>query len=250
MLHVDFNGPVFHATLVRRYKRFFADVVLQSGEEVTAHTPNTGRMTGLLREGNPVLLTKSDNKKRKLAYTVEAIHVGSSWVGANPVFANTVVKNALQARVIRALGGYKSVRSEVKTEAGPGGRIDFLLSAHARGRPDCFVEVKSATLREGGLATFPDAPSERGRKHIQVLRALVERGHRAALCYLVQRTDCKAFAPARSVDPDYAKALLAAKADGVEVYAIQAALSEHGVDVTAPFPVRLNAGSTKSEGAA
>jgi sugar fermentation stimulation protein A len=235
---VKFSGEVMTGVLERRYKRFFVDVTLDGRGLVTAHTPNTGAMTGLLGPRSPVLVTFDPAPHKKLDYTLQAIRVGRTWVGTNTYLANPVVEHALREGVVRRLGGYRTFRREVKYGRQGRSRVDLLLTDHRRGRVDCHVEVKSVTLREGRRALFPDAVSERGTKHLVDLAEVARGGGRAAMVYLTQRTDCDAFAPADAVDPAYGEALRDARAAGVEVYCLVARTSRDGVRVVGRLPVR------------
>lgn len=249
---VPFSGPVLTGTLERRYKRFFVDVWLdedergRKGRKVTAHTPNTGAMTGLLEQGSKVLLTYDASPTRKLAYTLQAIEApcegGRVWVGTNTLLPNRIVEAALRAGWVRELGGYRTLQREVKYGSDGRSRVDLLLDDHRRRRPRCFVEVKSVTLRAGRVARFPDAVSERGQKHLHELTARVLAGDRAAMVYVAQRTDCAAFGPADDVDPAYGDALRRAKAAGVVVKCLVAAVERRGVRVVGRLPVKLTRG--------
>jgi len=225
---------------LRRYKRFFVDIDVEGRGEVTAHTPNTGAMTGLLAARAPVLVTWDPKPHRKLEYTLQAIRVGRSWVGTNTYLANPLAEAALVEGIVPALRGYTDLRREV-AYGSERSRVDLLLTGHAR-RPDCYVEVKSVTLREGRRALFPDAVSERGTKHLRELTAVVQAGGRAAMVYLTQRPDCEAFAPADAVDPVYGETLRAAKAARVEVYCLVSRVERGGIRVIGRLPVRLGRG--------
>lgn len=220
---LPFTGPLHRGVLRRRYKRFFADVELFEHGPVTAHTPNTGAMTGLLDPGNPVLVTHHPDPKRRLPWSLEAIHIGSTWVGTNTYLANRFVRRALETGAVPDLEGYAVIAPE--TPFPDGGRVDFHLSGHPD-RADAWVEVKSVTLREGDVATWPDAVSERGHRHLAALVRRLARGERAVLLFLVQRTDAAAFAPAASVDPAYALALEAAFERGLEIVPLEAAVDD------------------------
>lgn len=169
-------------------------------------------MMGLLESGNRVLLSKSDNPKRKLAYTWEFVRIASTWVGINTIRANWIVYEALVNEEIAELSGYHEIKKEVAWA--PNSRFDFLLT---NGQQRCFVEVKNVTLAEKDLALFPDAKTERGTKHLHHLIEVVEHGMRAVMCFLVQREDCHYFKPAAAIDPTYAAALREAYENGVEV---------------------------------
>ena len=207
-------SPLLSGRLVRRYKRFFADVVLEDGREVTAHCPNTGTMLGVAEPDSEVWLSVSDNPKRKLPYTWEIVRADGALVGINPLNANRVVAAALEAGTVPDLDQYGTVRREVKY--GEGSRIDFLLTEPDL--PDCYVEVKNVHLvRQSGLAEFPDAVTSRGAKHLAELSKVKAAGNRALMLFLVQRGDCDRFQAAADIDPAYDAALESALSAGVEV---------------------------------
>lgn len=221
-----FARPVVEGVFERRYKRFFADCVLDGGEKVVAHTANTGSMKGLLDPGNRVLLTHHVGTARKLAYSLEAIRVGDTWVGCNTALPNDLVEAAIRRGLIAELDGFPVQRREVKYGPDDRSRIDLLLEDGDR---RCFVEVKNTTLRDGRAAAFPDAVTERGLKHVEDLAREAKRGARAAIVFVCQRTDCDVFAPAWAIDPDYARALAKAATKGLEVVAIEARVDRDGV---------------------
>ena len=206
--------------LVRRYKRFLADVETAGGGILTVHCPDPGRMRGLLREGAAVRCSSSDNPRRKLRHTLEMIRAGRIWVGVNTGRANAVARLAVLGGLIPELAGYTEVRPEVKIEAGS--RLDFLLAGHTGGRPDTYLEVKSVTLADGSCARFPDSVTERGRRHAALLERLARDGRSAALLFVVQRADCSRVEPADEIDPAYGEALRRAAAAGVLVLALGA----------------------------
>ncbi len=220
---MELPSPLLSGRLVRRYKRFFADVVLdEDGTTVTAHCPNTGTMLGLCDPGLEVWLSRSDNPKRKLPLTWELARDGGHLVGIHPLRANAVAGEALEAGRVPGVSEYDSVKREVRY--GQGSRVDFLLSQE--GAPDCYVEVKNVHLcREPGLAEFPDAVTARGTKHLKELSSVVAARERAIMLYLVQRQDCERFSVARDIDPAYAKALRMALDAGVEVVCLACSLS-------------------------
>src|SRR5258708_12530135 len=197
-----FTAPLVPATLIRRYKRFLADVALPSGETVTAHCANRGWMIGLAAPGAPVWLSRSDNPKRKLAHSWELVEVdlgsGIELVGINTTNPNALAAEAIAAGRIPELGGYGSVRREVKY--GRNSRVDFLLETP--GRPPCYVEVKNVHLmRERGLAEFPDSVTARGARHLDELAAMVAAGHRAAMLSVTQIASADPFAPPPHLHP-------------------------------------------------
>ena len=223
--------------LLRRYKRFLADIETRAGEKLTVHCPNPGSMRGLVREGAAVRCSSSDNPKRKLRHTLEMIRVGRTWVGLHTGRANAVAEAALRADGIEALSGYRSLRREVATAQGS--RIDFLLEEHPDDPRPAWVEVKSVTLAEGSLARFPDSVTARGRKHAMALASLVESGARSVMLFVVQRADCDRIEPADDIDPAYGAALREAASRGVEVLAVGARVSAKSIRVEGALPVLL-----------
>lgn len=231
---MQFQTPLVPARLIRRYKRFLADARLEGdGREVTAHCPNPGSMLGLAEPGMRIWLEPNDDPKKKLKYGWRLVdHENGHFTGVDTSLPNRALKAALEARALPELAEYESVRAEVPY--GQASRVDFLLSGGRR--PDLYLEVKSATLsRTPGLAEFPDAVTARGRKHLAELAAMVGEGHRAAMLYLVQRTDCACFSLARDIDPAYADAFDAAHAQGVEVLVYDTRISPAGVEIGAPM---------------
>ena len=200
--------------LIKRYKRFFADVKLDSGEVVTAHCPNTGSMMGLLTEGNIVYLSKTDNEKRKLKYTLEIIRDKGASVGVNTHRANRIVEKAIIEKKISTLGKKYDFRREVKY--GKNSRIDFLITN--KKDEEIFLEVKNVTLSmRKGVAEFPDAITERGSKHLLELIDVVKKNKRAIMLFLVQRDDCKKFRIAEEIDSIYKQNIMNAMKAGVEI---------------------------------
>ena len=231
---MQFPAPLITGTLVRRYKRFLADVELESGEIVTAHCANPGSMLGLNGPGNRVWLSQSDNPKRKLKYSWELLSVDGAMVGINTAHPNGLVEEAIRAGTITELDGYSGLRREVKY--GKNSRIDILLAED--GRPDCYVEVKNVhLLRDAGLAEFPDSVTKRGTKHLGELADMVEQGCRAVMIYLVQRDDSERMSLARDIDPDYGEAFDKAVGRGVEALAYRCSVSPEEVTVTGRIPI-------------
>ncbi len=227
------------ARLLRRYKRFFADVETQAGEKLTVHCPNPGSMLGLLVPGAAVRCSRSDDPRRRLAHTLEMIRPGRTWVGVHTGRANALAERALAAGLVPALVGYRSWRREVVVDGGS--RLDFLLEACPHDPRPCYVEVKSVTLADPARRTarFPDSVTERGRRHAEALAALAGRGARAALLFVVQRADCERVEPADDIDPAYGAALRRAAAAGVDVYAVGARVSARAIRLLRPLPVSL-----------
>jgi len=230
---MDFPQPLTRATLVHRYKRFFADVVLEDGTEITAHCPNPGAMLGLNTPGLPAWISRSDDPKRKLAHTLELVEADGGFVGINTMHPNRLVAEALAADAIPELTDYATHRREVKY--GANSRVDFLLEAPDRAR--CWLEVKNCHLRRSGtLAEFPDCVAARSLKHLKELTAMVEAGERAVMLFVIQRTDCDAFSACHDLDPAYAKGLTEAAARGVEVLAYSCEISPRTVRIAAQVP--------------
>lgn len=224
------------AILIKRYKRFLADVTLEDGTEITVHCPNTGAMTGCAEAGSRLWLSRSDNPKRKYPHSWELVQtLSEDMVCIHSAKANALVKEGIENGVIPELKGYQRILTEVKYGE-ENSRIDLLL--RAVGRRDCFVEVKSVTLLStSGLGLFPDAVSERGRKHLRELMAMVDQGQRAVLLFCVQHTGINRVAPADSIDAAYGQLLREAMAAGVEVLAYGAAISEQAIVLNVSLPV-------------
>jgi sugar fermentation stimulation protein A len=236
MALIPFDGPLLAATFNRRRKRFFADMTLADGQEITAHCPNTGTMRSCLEEGAPALVWDSQNPARKLRYSFKAILIGGIWIGIDTQLPNRLAAAAIAAGEIPPLRGYTHIQPEFKM--GENSRVDLLLTSPRR---SCYVEVKNVTLVENGVARFPDAVTERGQKHLRELMARIEEGHQAAMLYVIQREDARWFTPADEIDPVYGILLREAKAKGVKLIALLAAVSFSGVKSVRIIPVRLGA---------
>lgn len=234
-----FPDPLLRGSLIKRYKRFLADVTLDSGETVTAHCANSGSMLSVDTPGAEVWLSPARNPERKLRYTWELIRIGAGLVGINTSHPNALAAEAVGAGAIPELADYATIRREVKY--GRNSRIDLLLEGN--GRPPCYVEVKNVTLRRGTApdapAEFPDAVTARGAKHLEELTAMVAAGHRAVMLFMVQREDCTRFTVAGDIDPAYAAALTAARAGGVETLCYGCRLSSEEITVGGPIPLAL-----------
>jgi sugar fermentation stimulation protein A len=227
---MQFDPPLMAGVLVRRYKRFLADVEID-GRIETAHCANPGSMLGLAPPGAPILLSASDNPKRKLRLTWELVKVAGALVGINTAYANRLVEEAIRAGRIEALAGYADFRREVPY--GEGSRIDFLLSG--AGRPPCYVEVKSVTLKRHEAAEFPDSVTARGARHLRELSAMRSAGARAVMLFVAQRDDCGRLEVAADIDPAYAAALTRAREAGVEVLAYACRVSTTGIEIDRPL---------------
>ena len=227
-----FQTPLEPATLIRRYKRFLADIRLEDGREVTAHCANPGSMMGLAEPGTRIWVEPNDDPKKKLKYGWRLVdHGNGHFTGVDTSVPNRALRAALEAGEIAELAGYDRVRPEVKY--GQGSRIDFLLEGE--GRAAAYVEVKSVTLmRAPSVAEFPDAVTARGAKHLAELADMARAGHRAVMLYLIQRTDARAFRLAEDIDPAYAAAFGAARAAGVEALAYDTKISPEGITLGGP----------------
>lgn len=229
-----FSRPLITGRLVRRYKRFLADVDLDTGESVTAHCANPGSMLGLAAPGMRVWLSRSDDPKRKLAYSWELVEADGALVGINTAWPNGLVEAAIRDGTIGELAGYAALRREVKY--GRNSRVDMLLEDEARGR--AYVEVKNVhLLRRAGLAEFPDSVTARGAKHLDELADQVAEGHRAMMVYLIQRPDADRFALAADIDPTYARAFDRAAARGVEAVAYACRITPEEIAVERKVPM-------------
>lgn len=214
--------------LIRRYKRFLAEIELDTGEIITAHCPNTGPMTGISIPNSLVMVSPSNNPKRKLAYTWEMIQIGSTWVGTNTAIPNRVIKLALQQQILPELANrYSKIRGEVPYGKNNKSRIDFLLTSEETQRP-IYVEVKSVTLSKDNVALFPDTVTTRGQKHLLELSDLVPQA-KPVMLYFVNRGDCDTFAPSDSCDPRYGELLREAVQRGVEVLPYRFEISPQGI---------------------
>ena len=221
-------SPLTQGRLIKRYKRFLADIELDTGEVITAHCPNTGPMTGISQPNSLVQVSKSDNPKRKLSYTWEMIQIGSTWVGTNTAIPNRVIKLALQQKLLPELADrYNTVRSEVPYGKDQKSRIDFLLTGEDN-QPAIYVEVKSVTLSSNNLALFPDTVTTRGQKHLRELSDLVPET-KAVMIYFINRGDCDIFAPSDSCDPKYGELLRTAVEQGVEVLPYRFEITPQGI---------------------
>lgn len=228
-----FQEKLVHGTLIKRYKRFLADVRLDNGEEVTAHCTNSGSMKSCLENGAEVYLTPVTDPKRKTRFTWEMIKINGDWVGINTGNPNKLALEAIWKGEIPGLEKYTTVRREVKFG---NSRFDIFAENEAE---QCFVEVKNVTLKEGKFALFPDAVTTRGQKHLKTLVEVKKQGLRAVMLYIVQRTDVEIFAPAAEIDPNYAAALKVAVLADVEVIAMQAKVTPEKIELIKKLPVEI-----------
>jgi sugar fermentation stimulation protein A len=236
---MEFPHPLVSGRLLRRYKRFLADVAVD-GAEVTVHCPNSGSMAGLSDPGSLVWLSRAKSAARRLPYTLELVEADcpsgvKSLVGVNTGVPNRLVEEALGRGVIGELRGYSKIRREVRY--GANSRVDFVLEGDMA--PNCYVEVKNVHLcRTPGLAEFPDCVTARGAKHLRELSAIAKEGMRAVMFFCVQRTDCTSFDLAPDLDPAYSHALEEAVASGVETLVYKCHISLSGIDIAEPIEFR------------
>lgn len=229
-----FDTPLIEGRLVKRYKRFLADIALPDGRVETAHCPNPGAMTGVADPGSRVWVSRSDNPKRKLALTLEIVEADATLVGVNTSRPNAIAEEAVRAGAIPELARYARLRREARY--GQSSRIDLLLEDDAR--PPCYVEVKNVHLmRRPGRAEFPDSVTARGAKHLRELADQVAQGARAVQLFIVQRADCEAVSLAADIDPTYAKTFADARAAGVEALALGCAVGVEGIVAARALPV-------------
>ncbi|MAD43629.1 MAG: DNA/RNA nuclease SfsA [Oceanospirillaceae bacterium] len=237
---MKYDAPLVSGRLLRRYKRFLADIMLDDGREVTAHCPNTGSMKHCADPDSRVWLWDSHNPKRKYQLTWEWVEVdGCFRACVNTVRANQLVEEALQQGRIQELAGDYDIRREPRVDDG---RLDFLLTGQQSGDIDTYIEVKSVTLlseSDAGLGSFPDAVTERGLKHLRRLQALKAAGHRALLLFCVPHEGIDRVQAAADIDPAYAAALAEVAASGVEVLAYRVSFSEWGMVLDTRLPVML-----------
>jgi sugar fermentation stimulation protein A len=229
-----FEQQLQQGTLIRRYKRFLADVKLPDGSLLTAHCPNSGSMLGCSDPGSPVMLSRSDNLARKYPHTLEMVKVANVWVGVNTSLTNKLVRELLEYGYVEEFGRPDSIIQEIKTSDNT--RLDFQLKQNGR---TIFLEAKNCSLAVSKAAMFPDAVTVRGTKHLRELAALNRQGHVAAVFFCVQRQDADWFMPAHHIDPVYAETLAKVAKEGVLVIAYQAAVSPEEIKITRRLPVKM-----------
>lgn len=231
---MQFQTPLIRATLVRRYKRFLADIILPDGREVVAHCANPGAMTGLNAPGAVIWVEPNDDRKRKLRFSWKLIEIGPHLACIDTALPNHLVAEALANRQIAAFANFDTLKREVKY--GENSRIDFLLDTAGS---KTYVEVKAVSLNREGWAEFPDSVTKRGTKHLYELAEMVALGHRAAMLYLVLRTDCTRFRLAADIDPAYAAAFVLARNAGVEILCLSTEVSPLAMTVAGHLPIEL-----------
>lgn len=226
---MKFSTPLIQGTLIKRYKRFLADIQLADGSIVIAHCPNTGAMTGCAEPGWKVWLSPSNNPKRKLLFTWEVVLTDQlNWIGINTQKANILVKEAIQETNIAELAGYKTLQGEVRFGE-ENSRIDFLLTDPEKS--DCYVEVKSVTLLDNNAGYFPDSKTLRGQKHLRELNLIAKQGKRAVLFFCVQHSGIQSVQVAKHIDPDYAKELKQAMLNGVQILCYSCHVSPEKINI-------------------
>jgi sugar fermentation stimulation protein A len=224
---MKFEQTLIQGNLIKRYKRFLADVRLSNGNIITCHCPNSGSMKTCIGEDWPVLLSKSDNPTRKYPHTWEMVHNGQCWIGINTHLANTIAFEAISDKTITELQGYEIIEREKKY--GQNSRIDILLH---NGKDKCYVEVKNVTLvEEDGYYRFPDSVTSRGLKHLHELHKIVKNGGRAVMLYVIQRSDGTIFKAADHIDPEYARVLKIVYQNGVEILPYLADVNPEGIRI-------------------
>jgi sugar fermentation stimulation protein A len=232
-MKIDFPEKLVSGRLIKRYKRFLADVTLDNGEVITAHCTNSGSMKSCLEEGAEVYLSPVNDPNRKTKFTWEMIKINNNWVGINTSTPNRLALEYVKNNVIQGLQGYTSVKREVTF-----GDSRFDLFAENE-KEKCFIEVKNVTLKEGEFALFPDAQTTRGQKHLETLIAVKKSGIRAVMLYIIQRTDVGVFSPAWSIDPTYSTILQRAYNEGVEIIPFQVKISPTGIEPMGIIPFKL-----------
>lgn len=220
-----FEEELVHGRLIKRYKRFLADVELDDGTKVTAHCTNSGSMKSCLEDGAEVYLTPVNDPKRRTKFTWEMIKIDGRWVGINTNNPNKIAFEAVRDNLIPELSGYDTVKREVKF-----GDSRFDVMAQKEGET-CFIEVKNVTMKDGNDALFPDAVTTRGRKHLNTLVDVKKEGMRAVMLYIIQRMDVDRFGPADAIDPEYGKALREAYRQGVEIIPMQAEVTPESIEL-------------------
>lgn len=230
---MKFDSPLVHGYLIKRYKRFLADIRLDDDSVITAHCTNSGSMKSCIEENAEVYLSPVNDPKRKTRFTWEMIKINGKWVGINTSNPNKLAYQAVIENKIKKLAGYTTIKAETTFEDS---RFDLYMENMYE---KCFVEIKNVTYKEGDYALFPDAVTERGTKHLNGLIRAKKQGYRAAMLYIIQRTDVKVFAPAKDIDPEYAKALKKAYKAGVEIIPVFAKVTPEEIKLTKEIPFEI-----------
>lgn len=228
---MHFTTPLIHGTLIKRYKRFLADIQLADGKIITAHCPNTGTMLSCSAPGSAVYLSISDNPKRKYPHTLEMVRDNDTWVGVNTSLTNKLVAEAITEGRIPEFADADNVKAEVKTSSKS--RLDLLITQHDQ---LTYVEIKNCSLAIDGCAMFPDAVTTRGTKHLNELVRLKKEGFDSCIFFLVQRMDADKFRPAAQIDPVYGQTIIEALAAGVQILVYQAEVSPTAIKVVRSLP--------------
>ncbi len=246
---MEFQKPLVEGKFLKRYKRFFADVEFE-GEIVTAHVPNTGSLKSCNTAGSACWMSRSDDPKRALKFTLEAIKADGYWVGVNTFWPNKLAVEVFKQKTLLHWSNYDSYQQEIKIN--DQSRVDLVLWSSKntsvkkwkvedfkQTQPVHFVEIKNVTLKEGLAARFPDAVTVRGQKHIEELSLLIQRGFTAEMLFIVQRTDVEFFEPARDIDPEYAQLLKGAEGKGLKITALSFEFTEKEIALSKTLPVKL-----------
>jgi len=230
---MEFQETLIHGKLLKRYKRFLADIELDNGEVITAHCTNSGSMKSCIEIGAEVYLSPTSNPLRKTKFTWEMIKIDGQWVGINTNNPNKLAFEAISMHEIPEISGYDQVTREVKWE-------DSRFDVMARNETEtCFIEVKNVSMKEGNFALFPDAITTRGKKHLETLMRVKKTGMRAIMLYIVQRCDVDAFSTAKEIDPEYAKTLKKAFENGVEIFVLQVKVTPTSISINKRIPFEL-----------
>ena len=230
---MEFQEALIHGKLLKRYKRFLADIELDNGEVVTAHCTNTGSMKSCIEIGAEVYLSPTNNPLRKTKFTWEMIKINGDWVGINTNNPNQLAFEAISKHEIPELSGYTEVFREVKWDDS---RFDIMAKNETE---TCFFEVKNVSMKEGDFALFPDAITLRGRKHLETLIRVKKAGMRAIMLYIVQRCDVSKFSTAKEIDPEYSETLKKAITNGVEIFVIQAKVTPTSITINKRIPFEM-----------
>lgn len=231
---MNFDPKLIPAVLIKRYKRFLADVTLPDGSTLTVHCPNSGSMRGCCQPGSDVYLSRSNNPKRKYPHTLEMVRQDSSWIGINTSLTNKLVVEAIKGGQIKELSVFDTLKTEVKTSQHS--RLDLLLTQNEKKN---YIEIKNCSLVEDGWAMFPDAVTSRGTKHLNELAMLTRKGHEATIFFLVQRMDASRFKPASHIDPLYSETLSKVTDDGVKILVYQAEVTPQSISIVRSLPYEI-----------